>query len=79
MQGEISANDLDVGVKARIVSLDNTSITSKLMALGVLSGKVIEKIQKAPFGGSACFRLDNHLLALRNEEASSIRVMTEKG
>jgi Fe2+ transport system protein FeoA len=79
MQEEKSANDLDVGVKARIVSLDHTSVTSKLMALGVLSGKMIEKIQRAPFGGSAFFRLENHLLALRNEEASSIRVMTEKG
>jgi Fe2+ transport system protein FeoA len=79
MRGETSAKDLDIGITARIVSLDNNPITSKLLALGIITGKTIEKVREAPFGGSAYFRLDNHLLALRNEESSTIRVTKENG
>jgi len=72
-----SANDLDIGIPARIAYLEDNSITSKLLALGIISGKIIEKVQKGPFGGSACFQIDNHLLALRHEEAALIKVTIE--
>ena len=47
-------------------------MAGKLMAMGVLPGSRIEPFRKAPFGGGWYVRVDNLLLALREEELDSI-------
>ncbi len=49
-------------------------MAAKLMAMGVLPGSRIEPYRKAPFGGGWYVRVDNLLLALREDELDSIVV-----
>lgn len=49
----------------------------KLMAMGVLPGSRIELRRRAPFGGGWYVKVDNLLLALRQQEIDSIVLIKE--
>ncbi len=50
----------------------NERLAGKLMAMGVLPGSKLQLHRKAPFGGGWYVRVDNMLLALRQEEVDCI-------
>jgi ferrous iron transport protein A len=47
-------------------------IAGKLMAMGVLPGSHVRLIRRAPFGGGWYVKVDNLLLALRQQEIECI-------
>ena len=59
----------DVG---EIKHFTNEQIAGKLIAMGILPGKTLQLIRKAPFGGALYVKNGNHVIALRQHEAASI-------
>jgi len=59
---------------ARALRIEDPVLASRLTAMGVLPGTLIEMIRKAPFGHTYYIKADGIRLALRKEEAASILV-----
>lgn len=51
-----------------------TSLKVKLMEMGLVAGKKLEVLYRAPFGGPIAIDLDGYVLSLRKDEASVIEV-----
>ena len=68
--------DLKVGDKAKIVSYDtqDKSYRKKLLAMGLVKGKVFEVIRVAPMGDPLEILINNFNLTLRKKEADALNV-----
>ncbi|MCK6692264.1 MAG: ferrous iron transport protein A [Thermoanaerobaculia bacterium] len=66
--------DLKVHESAHALSFEDPALASKLMAMGLLPGTLIEMVRVAPFGKAFYIKADGIRLALREEEAASILV-----
>ncbi len=64
---------LKPGETAKIRSLKESAVSAKLLEMGVLPGKEIRLIRKAPGGSPLYFAIDGHYVALRVEEAANIQ------
>lgn len=51
-----------------------TSLKVKLMEMGLVAGKKLEVLYRAPFGGPIAIDLDGYVLSLRKDEANVIEV-----
>lgn len=51
-----------------------TSLKVKLMEMGLVVGKKLEVLYRAPFGGPIAIDLDGYVLSLRKDEANVIEV-----
>lgn len=72
LNSERNLLDLRPGQSGIIVILKENVYTSKLLALGMLPKSNIKMIRKAPFGKVFYVKLDNHQIAIREEEAKTI-------
>ncbi len=64
-----------IGVDARVVSVSGeSSVTHRLMEMGVIPGVVLRVIKAAPFGDPIEVRVKGYSLAMRKNEASAIEV-----
>jgi ferrous iron transport protein A len=61
----------------RVSHFGDERLAGKLLAMGVLPGSRIELRRRAPFGGGWYVKVDNLLLALRQQEIDSI-VLTKE-
>jgi ferrous iron transport protein A len=59
---------------ARALRIEDPFLASRLTAMGLLPGTLIEMIRRAPFGHTYYIKADGIRLALRKEEAQSILV-----
>ncbi len=59
---------------ARTLRIEDPMLASRLTAMGLLPGSLVEMIRSAPFGHTYYIKVDGVRLALRKEEASSILV-----
>ncbi|GEO20927.1 FeoA family protein [Cyclobacterium qasimii] len=60
-----------------IASITNSNLLVRMMEMGVLPGKKISLLKKAPFNGPMAFIIDGNILALRIEEADLIHLKAE--
>ena len=68
-------DDLSPGEAGVIVSLDgDTSITRRLMELGLVPGTPVEVVRRAPLGDPVELRLRQVHLSIRRSEAAHIHV-----
>lgn len=51
-----------------------TSLKVKMMEMGLVAGKKLEVLYRAPFGGPIAIDLDGYVLSLRKDEANVIEV-----
>lgn len=72
MQNLKQVSKMSVGEQGIIHHIGNANIALKLYSMGVLPGKSLSMIRKAPLGGGFYLKMLNHNLALREEEASEI-------
>jgi ferrous iron transport protein A len=73
-------NQLQVGQRGRIVSLEGTdALTQRLMEMGLLDGEEVEVIGFAPLGDPVEIRLADYRLSLRRSEAARIQVTLLSG
>ncbi len=69
---EIATNNI-----VTILSFDHQLVARKLITMGVIPGKEIEIIRKAPFGGAYYIRVSDLYFAIRKVEAKAI-IIEEK-
>jgi ferrous iron transport protein A len=71
----IPLNQLPVGVKASVVSLDaNGSARRRMLDLGVIGGTEIEPLYKSPSGNPVAYRIRGAVIALRSDVSGKILV-----
>lgn len=58
-----------------IQELSNSDVTLKLLEMGLMPGKTITLLYKAPLGDPLAFQLGNTMIALRKKEAQQITVI----
>ncbi len=69
---------LPVGLRARIVSIDGSSVVARrLIEMGVVPGVRVEVIGTAPLGDPLKIFVRGYYLALRRAEAQTITVRVE--
>jgi Fe2+ transport system protein FeoA len=65
-------SDLKVGEEGKIHKYTNDVIASKLLSMGVLPGKSVRLVRRIPFGGGLYIKVEDHNIAVREEEAKNI-------
>lgn len=73
----ITAKDLNRGQRAVVESIADDAVAVYLLERGVVPGEWLEVERVAPSGDPIAIRVSDHLLCLRKQEASSIRVKEE--
>ncbi len=76
---EISLSDLNVGEKARIISVGSSGAARRrVMDMGLVPGSLIEVIRRAPMGDPIEFKVRGYMISLRKEEAKQIIVRRDE-
>ena len=63
-----------INQKLIITGIKATEFRPKLNELGIINGKEISIIIKAPFSGPIAIKVDESVLSIRKEEAENIEV-----
>ncbi len=77
VENKPTALSLRKGQTAIVESIKSNEFTSRLLSLGILPGKECKIVGFAPFGGGGILALEKHLIAMREEELSSVFVTFE--
>ncbi|MBK8621594.1 MAG: ferrous iron transport protein A [Saprospiraceae bacterium] len=77
MENKPTALSLNKGQSATIDFIESNEFSSRLLSLGIVPGKKCKIVGLAPFGGAKIMALENHLIALRDEELSSVYITLE--
>jgi ferrous iron transport protein A len=64
--------DIKVGGEGKLHKFTDDVIASKLLSMGVLPGKIVRLVRRIPFGGGLYIKVENHNIAVREEEAKNI-------
>jgi ferrous iron transport protein A len=70
----MTVKELTFRKKTTILRFLEEHLEKKLLSMGIMPGSSVEVLRKAPFGGAFYVKIDGLILALRNNEASSIEV-----
>lgn len=70
----MTADQLPLNRKGKILEILSSPLKINLMEIGFLPGKQITLHHKAPAGGPLAFQMEDTLLALRTNEAELIRI-----
>lgn len=65
---------IPTGQLVRITSIQDSEIKPKLMEMGLVNGKMISVLFKAPFGDPIAIDVQGYILSLRLDEARLIEV-----
>lgn len=77
MGRNITLNDLPMGKKAKVKSLNSDSDSRRRMLdLGFVMDTEVKALQKSPSGDPTAYQIRGAVIALRSEEASKILVET---
>jgi ferrous iron transport protein A len=60
-----------------IVSISKSDLMVRMMEMGVLPGKKISLLKRAPFKGPMAFIIDGNIIAMRIEEADLIQLKVD--
>lgn len=72
---EIPLNQLPMGIKANVVSLNaNGPARRRMLDLGVIDGTEIEPLYKSPSGNPVAYRIRGAVIALRSDVSDKILV-----
>ena len=71
-------SNLKDGQIGTIRHFTNDYMASKLISMGVLPGKALLLVRRVPFGGGLYIKVDNHNIALRENEARNIVLEMEE-
>lgn len=67
-------DQLKLGESGLIANIKPSEISIKLLEMGILPGKVIQYVFKAPFGDPMAVRISGCTLSLRLDEAKLIEL-----
>ena len=66
--------ELNKNTSALILSIEDGEFAHVLLEYGLIPGRTLIKINKAPFGGPIYVKVDDNLISLRAKEAATIIV-----
>ena len=67
-------SELNINTFGTITDIMDSPVMNKLFEFGILPGVQFSVISIAPYKGPICIKVDNDLIALRNQEAANIIV-----
>ena len=67
-------NKLAISQSAEVAEVDENDLKPKLTDMGIIPGKQVKVLFKAPLGDPIAIDVDGYILSLRLEEASLIQV-----
>lgn len=70
----LKLSDVPENVTVEVTDLEDSEITPRLRAVGILPGVRLEVLKAAPLGDPRMYRVFNKVISLRNSEASLVRV-----
>lgn len=59
---------------ATVVAIKESALKPKLLEMGIYSGKHVEVLFRAPFGGPIAVNIEGYVLSMRIDEAQLIEV-----
>ncbi|WP_209328914.1 FeoA family protein [Lunatimonas salinarum] len=68
----VKTSKIPFGTRYKIREIMESPLSINFLEIGILPGKSLQLIQRAPFGGPLAFLIDDHLIALREEEANLV-------
>ena len=76
---DLSLAHLPAGAKARVLAVTGTgAVARRLMEMGVVPGAPVRMIKSAPLGDPLEVRVRGYHLAVRREEAQTIKIVTSE-
>jgi ferrous iron transport protein A len=67
-------SSLAVGTCGKISQFTDDKMASKMLSMGILPGKALKLIRRAPFGGGLYIKVEDNNIAVRNIEAQNILI-----
>lgn len=64
------------GQSAMVEEIQKSLLKVKLMEMGVVKGKLLKVLYRAPFGDPIAVDVDGYVLSLRKDEAALVTVQT---
>lgn len=65
------------GELVRVSSVEPSALKVKLSEMGIITGRMLEVLYRAPFGDPIAVDVDGYVLSLRLDEADLIHVETK--
>lgn len=66
--------DINNGETVSVTDISSSTLRVKLIEMGVIKGRKLTVMFRAPFGDPIAVDIDGYLLSLRKDEASLIQV-----
>lgn len=63
-----------VGTCGTIREFTDDKMASKMLSMGILPGKILKLIRRAPFGGGLYLKVGDNNIAVRDTEAQNILI-----
>ena len=72
-------SDITNGSKVMVSEISQSKLRVKLMEMGVIKGRILTVLYRAPFGDPMAIDIDGYVLSLRKDEAGlvDVELMTE--
>lgn len=67
-------SNLKVGTCGTIRQFTDDHMASKMLSMGILPGKALKLIRRAPFGGGLYIKVEDNNIAVRDIEAQNILI-----
>lgn len=69
-----SLSEIPNGKQVQVVDVLQSSLKVKLMEMGMIKGKSLTVLYRAPFGDPIAIDVDGYVLSLRKDEAKLVEV-----
>lgn len=73
----MSLAEVPVGLSAKVKSIPNSFVGSRLISLGFIPGTYVKVVRSAPFGDPRVYLVMDKLITLRNDDAMQIEVVLD--
>lgn len=67
-------SSLKVGTCGKVSQFTDDRMASKMLSMGILPGKTLKLIRRAPFGGGLYIKVEDNNIAVRDIEAQNILI-----
>ena len=67
-------SNVKVGTSGTIRQFTDDFMASKMLSMGILPGKALKLIRRAPFGGGLYIKVEDNNIAVRDIEAQNILI-----
>lgn len=81
MKKHVLLSEINIGETAIIQKVRQSELKVKLMERGLIQGKYLKLLYRAPFGDPIAFDVEGYVLSLRLDEAMliDVEIQTEEG